>query len=291
MKLSPLTIILIGFSILLMALSFGFFQHWLPNTTEAGYYTEYANKLEEEGNKLPKAKQRLAMAEDRVDKMAEQWRAVVATKTPTSDLGNRGIGINVDGWQLVVDSKKFRDNIQRAVNAQMLKGGIKVIGNGPQVPIPTDSATEILASFYNYPAIAFPVVILDLGQITVEGTYDQIMENVRSWKNMPHYLAVADGLSLAGNSPKLRGTYSVSIVGYVRGTQVFPTVPEGAAPSGAGGGAGGPGGFGGPGGPGGFGGPGGPGGRGGPGLGVPGRGGPGGPGAGGPSAAGMAGAR
>ena len=247
MKLSPLTIILIGVAILIMALSYGFFQHWMPNTTEAGYYNTYAEQLQAEGDKLPQSQARLKKAEEMVTTKAAEWRAVVATKTPLPDVNSRGVNLNVDGWQLTVDTKKFRDNIQRAVNAQLVKGGVKVIGNGPQVPMPTDNASEVLASFYNYPAIAFPVVILDLGQVTVQGTEAQIMQNVRSWKNMPRYLAVADGLTITGTSPNLRGTYNVSLVGYIRGKQIFPAVPEtgGAAPSGGGapfGGAGGPGG-------------------------------------------------
>lgn len=229
MKLSPLTIILIGVSILIMALSYGFFQHWMPNSTEAGYYREYAAQLEAEGNQLPAAEARLKKAEEMVMTKASEWRAVVATKTPVPDVNARGVNLAVDGWQLTVDTKKFRDNIQRAVNNQLVKGGVKVLGAGPQVPMPTDNASEVLASFYNYPAIAFPVVILDLGQITVQGTEAQIMTNVRSWKNMPRYLAVADGLSISGTSPNLRGTYNVTIVGYIRGKQIFPAVPESAA--------------------------------------------------------------
>lgn len=229
MKLSPLTIILIGVSILIMALSYGFFQHWMPNSTEAGYYRDYAAQLEAEGNKLPAAENRLKKAEEMVTTKANEWRAVVATKTPLPDVNSRGVNLNVDGWQLTVDTKKFRDNIQRAVNAQLVKGGVRVVGAGPQVPMPTDNASEVLASFYNYPAIAFPVVILDLGQVTVQGTEAQIMANVRAWKNMPRYLAVADGLTITGTSPNLRGTYSVTLVGYIRGRQIFPAVPEGGA--------------------------------------------------------------
>lgn len=278
MKLSPLTIILIGVSILIIAISYGLFQHWMPNTTEAHYYETYAQQLEAEGNKLPQAQNRLKNAEALVKTKADEWRAVVATKTPAPSLEGRGIDLSLNGWQLVVDSKKFRNNIQRAVNAQLVKGGVKIVGQGPQVPEPGDDASGILAGYYNYPAIAFPVVIFDLGQVTVEGTYNQIMENVRSWKNMPHYLAVADGLQITGTSPKLRGTYSVSIVGYIRGKQLFPPVPEG-----AGGGGTAPGGPGGANGPVGIGGPAGrPGGPGGPGFapnrGIGGPGGVGGPG-------------
>lgn len=227
-----------------MAVSYGLFQHYIPNTTEAGYYREYASQLEAEGNNLPAAENRLKKAEDLVTTKASEWRAVVATKTPNPDVYNRGVNLNVDGWQLTVDTKKFRDNIQRAVNAQLVKGGVKLIGAGPLVPMPTDSASGILAAFYNYPAIAFPVVIQELGQVTVEGTEAQIMENVRAWKNMPRYLAVASGLTISGTSPNLRGTYTVTLVGYIRGKDIFPAVPEGAAP--AGGGSGGPGGPGGP---------------------------------------------
>jgi hypothetical protein len=271
MKLSPLTIILIGVSILIMALSYGFFQHYLPNTQEAGFYRTYSDQLQAEGDKLTSAEDRLKKAKDLVTTKAAEWRAVVSTKTPNPDVAARGINISVDPYQLTVDSKKFRDNIQRAVNAQMIKGGVKVVSPGPEIPMPSDNAGDIL-TFYNYPTIAFPVVIFDLGSITVEGTEAQIMENVRAWKNMPRYLAVADGLQITGTSPNLRGTYSVTVVGFIRGTQVFadpPAPPAGGAAGGPGGGFGGaPGGA--PGRPGmsgpstmGMGGPGGPGGRGG----------------------------
>lgn len=281
MKLSPMTIILIGVAVLIMALTYGLFQHYIPNSTEAGYYRTYSEQLEAEGNNLPAAEKRLEKAQELVTTKAAEWRAVVADKTPQPDVYNRGINLNVDAWQLTVDTKKFRDNIQRAVNAQLVKGGVRVIGGGPQIPMPSDEASGILAGFYNYPAIAFPVVIQELGLITVEGTEAQIMENVRAWKNMPRYLAVASGLTLSGTSPKLRGTYSVALVGYIRGKDVFPAVPEGAPPAGGGAGgglgSGGGRGFGAPGGgpPPGFGGPGGPPrGAGGPsGFGAPGRGG------------------
>jgi len=265
-----------------MALSYGFFQHWMPNQTETKYYQDYATALEEEGNKLPQAEKRLDKAKELVETKAQEWRAVVATKTPLPDVNQRGVNIGVQGWQLVVDSKKFRDNIQRAVNAQLVKGGVKVVGAGPQVPQTTDDALAIMNDFYHYPSIAFPVVILNLGTVTVQGTYEQIMANVRSWKNMPRYLAVADGLQLTGTAPILTGTYSLVVVGYIRGNKVFPAVPQGSTPSGSTGG--GPGGGFGPAGVSGAGGrPGaaGPGAIGGPGGGRPGVAGPGAIGSGG----------
>ena len=72
MKLSPLTIILIGVAILIMALTYGFFQHWMPNQTEAKYYRDYAAALEEEGNKLPGAQKRLEKAKELVETKAKR---------------------------------------------------------------------------------------------------------------------------------------------------------------------------------------------------------------------------
>jgi hypothetical protein len=43
---------------------------------------------------------------------------------------------------------------------------------------------------------------------------------------MPNYLAVADGLQLSGTTPTMTGTYNLTLVAYIRGTEVAPTVPE-----------------------------------------------------------------
>ena len=185
-----------------------------------------------------------------VDLKAKAWAAYVATRTPGTSLRDGGIDLSVNAWQLTVDTPKYRNAIQQAVNAQVKKGGVKVI-NSPLVPLVDAStpANQILASFFNYPAIQFPVVIFDFGTITVQGTYKQIMDNVRAYKSMPHYLAVADGLRIDGTSPNLTGTYNLSIVGFIRAKKIAPAVNEGVAASATGGfggvGPGGPGGGGG----------------------------------------------
>lgn len=111
--------------------------------------------------------------------------------------------------------------------------------NGPAVPPPGDSATSILADYYNYPAIDFPVCIFDLGTVTVTGTAEQIYRNMEAWSDMPEYLAVADGLALNGTAPTLTGTYSLTVVAYIRGTEVSAPVPEGEGGGGSGGAPGG----------------------------------------------------
>lgn len=227
MKLSPLTFFLIMLSIGLAAFSYGFFQHWMPNKKETGYYTTYVEQLQAEADKLPRAKKRVKDAEELVNAEAEKWTQVATVHTPPADLSKGGINLNVNAWQLTVDSRKYRNSVQIALNNQLRKGGVKIVGAGPQIPFPEDTASTIVANYFNYPFIPFPVVIFELGSVTVQGTYRQITDHVRAWSNMPNYLAVADGLRLDGTSPILTGTYNLTIVGYIQTKEVYPPVLEG----------------------------------------------------------------
>lgn len=231
MKLSPLTVYVMTICVVFLA-AMVTLTYFLPNMEEARYQNTLANELIEQANLQPQANKKVEQAIADVNKMAEQWETVVNAKTPPDHLPS-GINLAVNRWQLTNDSVTFRNSIQRAVNAQMKKGGVTIV-QGANIPPPPADANQIV-EYYNYPAIRFPVLIFDLGQITVQGTYSQIMENVRSWANMPNYLAVADGLQLSGTSPNMTGTYSVSIVAYIRGDVVAGPVPEGAGGGQAGG--------------------------------------------------------
>lgn len=243
------TIIIVGIALSIVPLAFGLFWHWIPNNTEAGYYQTYNEQLTAEINKRGSALNRRDKALALVEQKAAEWRQIVATRTPPRSVEAGGIDLGVHGWQLVQDARRFRNNVQRAVNAQVRRGGVTVL-QGPLVPFPDESATTVVANYFNYPAIAFPVVTFNFGEVVVQGTYDQIMANVRSYSSMPRYLAVASGLRLEGTSPRLTGRYNLAVIGFIQGDKIFPTVPE----SGGGGGPAGPGAFGGPGGgpPGGF---------------------------------------
>lgn len=238
MKLSPLTIFLICLSVSLIALSYAFFREWMPNSTEAGYYRENAEALAAEANKMPEAQKRVQTAIQMVNEVAAKWQGVVEKKTPAPSLDRGGIDLSQNRWQLTVDARSFRNNIQRAVNAQLRRGGVTIVA-GPQIPFPSENATNIVETFFNFPSLPFPVVMFDLGTVTVRGTYDQINAHVRAWSSMPNYLAVADGLVLEGTTPVMLANYNLSIVGFIRGDEIYPPVPEGAAAGGGGGGGGG----------------------------------------------------
>lgn len=225
MKISPYIYVVIGLALGLVVLSFGLFHFYLPNMKAAAYQKELGDQRQAIVDDLPRAEKRVEDAKRAVDEEAVKWRQIVVAHTPPRGVGAGGIDLAVNPWQLAIDSRKFRNNVQRAVNGQLLRGGVKVI-NGPLVPFPEENSTALLANYYNFPAIPFPVVIFDLGTVTVQGTYSQIMANVRAWRSMRNYLAVADGLSLQGTSPQLTGTYNLTIVGYIRGEKLFGDVNE-----------------------------------------------------------------
>lgn len=241
MKMGAIPALSIGIALALIFLGFGL-REYLPNMKDKGLHATVADQTEAEAAKLNQAQKRLERAKQMVQDKADDWQEIVASRTPPTSLAAGGIDMSVNAWQLAVDSQKFRNNIQKAVNQQVKFGGVEVVNVGPRVPSPDINGSTVVANYYNYPAIPFPVVIFDFGTVTVRGTYKQITDNVRAWTNMPNYLAVADGLSITGTAPVLTGTYSLSMVGYVRGNKIFPTVPEGGAAPAAGGAGGGGGG-------------------------------------------------
>jgi hypothetical protein len=235
-KIGFWSIVMIALAISIIMLSYGYFQQYQPNREETDALKVYAGQLQAEANKRKQAEKRRSLAESMVLASAAQWGQIVAARTPPNNLRQGGINLAVNAWQLVIDARQYRNSVQRAVNKQLKVGGVKVI-NGPTVPAPSESPNAIVAQYFNYPAIPFPVVIFNLGQVTVQGTYRQIEANMMGWSHMPNYLAVADGLTFSGTSPVLTGTYNVEIVGYIRGDVVYPTVRESGG-TGAGGGGG-----------------------------------------------------
>lgn len=221
MKLSGWVWIVLGLCLGLSALAFVFIQIYMPYEQAVGYNNTYRDQLTAQANKQRAAEQRVQTAMDLVNQKAQEWNAVVLTKTPPSSLASGGINFNVNAYQLAVDAVKYRNNVQRAVNYQSKRGGVKVISL-PSVPEPPEDPAELVANYFNYQNFGFPVVYYELSPIVVEGTYEQIKANVKAWSSMPRYLAVADGLTIAGTSPKLTGTYNVVILGYLQGSQMHP---------------------------------------------------------------------
>lgn len=234
MKLMPFTVIVLGISIAIIVLAAGFFQFYQPLTTEAGYWSANADRLEQIGAQLPASRKKLEDAIELRRTAAADWQEVVLAKTPPASPRDGGIDLNVDRYTLVNQLVAFRNKIQSDVNRQMKVGGIKVL-SGPVVPMFPDNPANVVETGFNFPPLPFPVRVFDFGAVRVQGTMDQIKRHVESWSDMPNYLAVADGLVIEGTSPTMTATYNLSMVMYIRASEVFPPVPTGAAPANAGG--------------------------------------------------------
>ncbi|HXH60361.1 MAG TPA: hypothetical protein VNI20_03290, partial [Fimbriimonadaceae bacterium] len=228
-KISGWVYLVGGICIALTIFAYAYFQYYKPDVLETSYIKEYTDQLQVEANKNNAAQERIDKAVARVDAMADQLRKVLEAK---SQNGNGFIDLSQDPLQLTVNAPAFRDKVQMAVNKQVKSGGVTVI-QGPLVPFPSNDPTNLMNTYFNYSRLPFPVVIFDLGNVTVTGTFDEIAKNVESWANMPDYFAVADGLAISGTSPQLTATYSVSIVGFIPGTpgQPLAGVVTGAAGS------------------------------------------------------------
>ena len=238
MKMSGWVWLVVGLCLSVIILCYGYFQYYEPNKTETALINENAEKFKPLASKdtEKKAKARVTNAQLQVDTAARKWQDVVALKTPMKDVNNGGIDLKVNPYQLTLDAPKFRNSVQRAVNRQLRHGGIKVI-SGAAILAPPTEPFHIVDGYFNYPAYPFPVCFFDFGTITVTGTYNQIMENVRGWSSMPNYLAVTHDVALIGTSPNLTGTYSHSVVALIRGQQIAPDISGAAGGDSAGVGA------------------------------------------------------
>lgn len=237
MKISSWTVILLGICVAAVALSYSYFKIYAPNKLEASRTRDLGDQLDQVVQKKKAAENRVAKANQIVADRERTWANIVSTRTPPSTLSGDGINLGVQGYQLALDIKQYRDSLQRLINSRMTLGGVKLIGDGPLVPVVTQQEPgAILSSFFNYPAIPFPVVIFDFGVIRVQGTYEQIVNHVMSWKTLPRYIAVTNRLNFTGTSPILTATYELSIIGYIRGDVVYPALP---GPITGGGGSGG----------------------------------------------------
>lgn len=233
MKLSAITWIIVGLSIFLASIGFAFFQYWKPNTEEAKNYKAWQVQLETEGAKLPAAKTRFEKAQEKVKEQNDQWNQIVLRKTPATSFFAGGVDLATNRYDMTHLVRKFRNEVQRDVNNQMRRGGVVVV-QGPLVPAPPEDPSGVVANYFNYPAAGTPVAIFDLGQVTIRGTWEQISANIQAWSEMPNYLAVADGLTIAGTAPELTATYNVTVVAFLRGKALAPEVSlagAGAAPA------------------------------------------------------------
>lgn len=235
MKIGFWTVLIWGIAIGLVAVAYGWFHHMSPNSVETQYNKDVGDQLDQIIAQKGRAEARVQRANEIVAERERLWAQIVSVKTPPASVAAGGINLARAPFDLLLDVRTYRNSIQTAVNTQVKKGGVRVL-TGPELPQPPSDPGAVVASFFNYPAVPFPIVMYDFGTVVVEGTYEQIIENVKSWKDMPNYMAVTHGLSFTGTSPVLTARYNVSMIGYIRGNVIYTGIPGGGAAAAAPGG-------------------------------------------------------
>jgi hypothetical protein len=84
------------------------------------------------------------------------------------------------------------------------------------------------------------VIVLPLGSVNAEGTFSNLLRHAERW-NQFNRLVLVEGLALAGNSPRLATSYTLTCYIYPQGDVAGPPIPSaGGAAGGGGAGIGGP---------------------------------------------------
>ncbi|MDQ2987365.1 MAG: hypothetical protein M3R13_11730 [Armatimonadota bacterium] len=240
-RLSPLSYIVVGVVLMLMIFTGFYFLKIGPEVQEINMHADKSVELDAI---ISPASQQLAVervreAKTKVRDAEVQWKQVASWRTPS--LGT--LNMTPNRWQLVVNTRRWHGKAEADFNRWVRRGGVTLVSPARLlVPYPTDQPNELVQYYFNYPALPFPVAIWDMGTITVQGTWDQIMQNVRSWSLIPGYIASVRGLSISGTGNRLTGTYGLTAVVYVNTPYVSGgpgeggTVPQlgGAAPGGGG---------------------------------------------------------
>jgi hypothetical protein len=213
-KLSPLAYVVVGIVLMLMIFTGFYFLKIGPELKEIDMYADKSTELDgiiSEPSKKA-AVERVREALTKVRDAEVQWKQVTSWRTPAAGTFN----MTPNRWQLVVNARRWHGKAEADLNRWVRRNGVTLV-TPPRllVPYPTDQPNELVQFYFNYPALPFPVAIWDLGTITVQGTWDQIMNNVRSWSQVPGYIASVRGLSVSGTGSRLTGTYGLTVVVYV----------------------------------------------------------------------------
>jgi hypothetical protein len=169
------------------------------------------------------AERQLAQAKADFSVLVSKYEKLMNEKMPPISLADR-----MGGWMAVID--ELADNLGPKVEAWPKKSKVKLI-SGISVPAPPSDPNSVQTD----------MIVVPLGNLTVQGSFAQIMAHIRSWNKFDRLVQV-DPVSLSGHSPNMTGQYNLTVYLFPRG-QAGPLVSMmsgGAAVTGAGASATGP---------------------------------------------------
>jgi Tfp pilus assembly protein PilO len=216
-RLTPLVVLIAG-TIIFVAVAaigyFGFIQKKSADlqaqiqryTPDAQYYDPT-----QDATAIAAAKKQLADATAQATIVDNQWNYILDTKNPDIDYSDR--------WQSWLEWASEVDyDFSPRLNSFLKHTGVTSLTTigAPTLPSdPNDVPTGLLAA--------------PLPNISVFGSYDQILNHVASWNKFSRIVLV-DHLSLKGYSPFMTGTYSATEYMFTRHSDApGPPVPSGGA--------------------------------------------------------------
>jgi Tfp pilus assembly protein PilO len=156
------------------------------------------------------------LAEKEVADAKAQWAIYDRTLMPNIDLSNLLTAMfqlwTEQGEVLGPKTTKFLQSDR----------SVRVVQASLQLPAPPTDPNEVNRKAYVY----------DLGQVTVQGTFENILKHAERWNKFDR-LVLMDGLTLSGNSPALTGSYTLRAFIFTHNTdKAGPAIPQAAAAAG-----------------------------------------------------------
>lgn len=230
-KITTWQVWIIGVVLALIAGLIIYFMMWKPGferkaAADTRYDTAHAVVIQE-----PQFKRELADAKKKVAEAKSKWGVYERRYMPRIDISDLITGMQ----QLWIEQiKVLGPKVEKFLRDDKT---VRVVQAQVQLPPPPTDPNAVNQKVFEY----------NLGNVTVVGTFRNILNHVTRWNKFDR-LVLADGLTLSGNSPNLSGTYNIRCFIMTQGTDN----PGVAVPTAGGGAAGGFGGAGGPGAAGGF---------------------------------------
>lgn len=234
-RLSPLVVGIIGSVFCLLAV--GLISYFLIKPTLEKIAVQQArydaNEPDSRLSAQNKAAKDVQKARLQVAQIRYQWAVDEARYMPPFDVSNRPRALRQLTSEL---TQKLGPDLEHQLRA----GGVTPT-TAVKLPPPPVSPNEITAA----------PIIIPLGLITVNGDFRHILTHFFYWQSF-NRLVLVDGLSVAGNSPYMQGTYSATLFIFPQNDDKLapPIAKAGIGGTAAGGAAGGlsgqPGGFGSP---------------------------------------------
>jgi hypothetical protein len=168
--------------------------------------------------KQSQAKAEKELAIKMVAQVQSEWEVQERTKMPQWDLSDRR-----KAWE--AQCLELNKTLGESIYKWVPQTGVTMV-NSVNLPPPPLTPNQIITA---------PMTI-NLGGFTVLGDFRAILAHVVKWNDF-NRLAMINNLALHGNSPRMRGTYSLTVFIFPKNAdKVGPLIPKIGGPGGAGGG-------------------------------------------------------